>query len=311
VRKVFSENTALLPNGWVVSLGADSWDDGWPLTAAGIPGMTFWQELPQYDSIYHTNMDILELIDYGDMAMQVQVMHKVLKAIDGAPILPYRFSERAFDIAKSVDPKDYACIGVDVGALDDAISDFRSLARKYDRVAAKLTEADQAMANALLMQVSHLINSEWTALSCWDGTIYPTQQVEWDCIWLTEALAFLEKGDLNGALDELSSVGLTWNAFFDYEVWKWENDRHAPGAVHLNWGAQAHLAPYVDIYSPYVSLREKYEMDGSSDYSWEMEELQKVLASEKMELERRVQLETEQVNQVNMMLKDLIGLATT
>lgn len=238
-------------------------------------------------------------------------MHKVLVEIDTAAILPYRFLERAVDISRSVDPKDYGYIGVDVGGLDMAISEFKSLARKYDRAAPKLTAEDQAEANALLMKASQLVNKEWTALSCWDGVIYPTQQVEWDSTWLTEALAFLKKGDLNGALDELWNVGLTWNAFFDYEVWQWENDRHAPGAEHLNWGAQGHLAPYVDIYGPYVSLMEKYEMGGPADYSWEMEELQKVLDSEKIELEKRVQLETEQVNQINMMLKGLIVLANT
>ena len=311
VRQVFGDNPDLLPDGWGVTTSLSSWQDGWHLTAAGIPGITFSDTVPGYDAIYHTNMDNLDLIHYDDMAVQVQAMHKVLVAIDTAGILPYKFSERAVNLARSVDPKDYASIGVDVDGLYDAISEFRSLARKYDKVAYKLSEADQAEANALLMQVSQLINSEWTALSCWDGVIYPTQQVEWDCIWLTEALEFLKNGDLNGALDELLNVGLTWNAFFDYEVWKWENDRHAPGAVHLNWGAQGHLAPYVDIYAPYVSLRDKYEVGGSMDYSLEMEELQKVLDSEKMELEKRVQTETEQVKQVNMMLKDLISLAST
>jgi hypothetical protein len=256
-------------------------------------------------------MDNLQLIHYDDMAMQVKVMHKVLEAIDSAKILPYKFSERAFDIAKSVDPRDYGYIGVDVSGLDMAISEFRSLARKYDKVADKLTTADQEKANELLMQVSQLINNEWTALSCWDGVIYPTQQVEWDCTWLTEALAFLKKGDLNGALDELWNVGLTWNAFFDYEVWAWENARHAPGAPHLNWGAQGHLAPYVDIYEPYVSLREKYENGGLNDFSWEMAALEEVLASEKIELKKRVELEKQQVMMVNGMLSELLKLATT
>jgi len=310
-REVFNANPSLLPEGWLVNTQLSSWQDGWTLTAAGIPGITFSDTIPGYDAIYHTNMDNLDLIHYDDMAMQVQVMHKILVEIDTANILPYKFSERAVNIARSVDAKDYEYIGVDVRALDDSISEFRSLARKYDRIASKLSDSDRAAANELLMQVSQLINKEWTALSCWDSVIYPTQQVEWDCIWLTEALEFLEKGDLNGALDELWNVGLTWNAFFDYEVWKWENGRHAPGAVHLNWGAQGHLAPYVDIYEPYVSLKDKYEMGGPPDYSWEMEELQKVLDSEKMELERRVQLETEQVNQVNMMLEELIELAVT
>lgn len=311
VRQVFGANPALLPNGWSVTTLLSSWQDGWTLTAAGIPGITFSDTIPGYDAIYHTNIDNLGLMHYDDMAMQVKVMHKVLESIDRSTILPYTFSERAFDIAKSIDTNDFAYVGVDGSGLYSAISEFRSLARKYDAIAPMLTPADKEMANALLMQVSQLINKEWTALSCWDSVIYPTQQVEWDAIWLTKALDFLKTGNLHDACDELWNVGLTWNAFFDYQVWKWENDRHAPGAVHLNWGAQGHLAPYVDIYAPYVSLREKSEDGGSCDVSWEMDALKTVLDSEKTVLTSRVGSEIQQLTQVNMMLEQLIQLAST
>ena len=311
VRQVFGANPALLPNGWSVTTSLSSWQDGWPLTAAGIPGITFSDTIPGYDAIYHTNMDNLGLIHYDDMALQVKVMHKVLESIDRATILPYTFSERAFDIAKSVDTKDFAYVGVDGNGLYSATSEFRALARKYDAIAPMLTSSDKEAANTLLMQASQLINKQWTALSCWDSVIYPTQQVEWDAIWLTEALGYLKVGNLHDACDELWNVGLTWNAFFDYQVWKWENDRHAPGAEHLNWGAQGHLAPYVDIYAPYVSLREKSESAGPYDISWETAALESVLYSERTELASRVGLEIQQLTQVNMMLQQLIQLAST
>lgn len=308
--RVFAASPDLLPNGYSVFTTLSSWQDGWTLTAAGIPGITFSQRILGYGAVYHTNMDNNDLIHYDDMAMQVKVMNKVLEAIDKAALLPYKFSERAFNIAASIDPRDYGYIGVDVSALDSEISKFRSLASKYDSVADKISSKKVPEANALLMQLSQLVNTEWTALSCWDAVIYPTQQVEWDAIWLKMAIEKLERGDLNGALDELWNVGLTWNAFFDYTVWKWENDRHAPGTPHLNWGAQGHLAPYVDVYAPYVSLREKYENGGPYDFRWETAELQKVLDSEIAELEKRVHAETEQVQMANSLLMQLIEQAT-
>ncbi|RDE13889.1 MAG: hypothetical protein C4K47_05320 [Candidatus Thorarchaeota archaeon] len=309
-RAVFGANPALLPNGWEVTTELSSWQDGWPLTAAGIPGITFSDTIPGYDAIYHTNMDNLGLIHYDDMAMQVKVMHKFLEAIDSAKILPFMFMERAVDLTKSYNANDFAYVGVDASGLGPAISEFKSLARKYDAAASKLTAGDADAANALLTEASQLINREWTALSCWDSVIYPTQQVEWDAIWLTNALGYLKDGNLHDACDELWNVGLTWNAFFDKEVFEWENDRHAPDAPHLNWGAQGHLAPYVDIYDAYVSLRQKEEVQ-SPDISWEKAALETVLASEKTVLQDRIDVETLQIMQVNSVLAQLIQLATT
>jgi hypothetical protein len=100
--------------------------------------------------------------------------------------------------------------------------------KSYDIVGLGVSTVD------LLMQVDQIINTEWNALSCWDDTIYPTEQVEWDAAWLTKAIAFLESGNLNSAINELWNVGLVWNSFFDYQVWKYENDRHAAGALNLN-----------------------------------------------------------------------------
>jgi len=309
-RQVFGANSLLLPNGWEVTTTLSSWQDGWPLTAAGIPGITFSDTIPGYDAIYHTNMDNLALIHYDDMAMQIKVMHKCLEAIDSAKILPYVFTERAENLTKSYNAGDFAYVGVDASVLGVAISEFKSLARKYDAAASKLTAGDAVLANALLDEVSRLINKEWTALSCWDSVIYPTQQVEWDAIWLSNALGYLRNGKVHDACDELWNVGLTWNAFFDKVVFEWENNRHAPGAEHLNWGAQGHLAPYVDIYDPYVSLRQK-EGTMSPDVSWEMAALETVLASEKVVLQNRIDLETQQLAEVNSLLAQLVELATT
>ncbi len=284
-----------------------SWVDGWTLTAAGIPGITFGSSPEGFDDIYHTNFDTVDGLDYSYMAQNVELMQKCLDAVDSAPILPYTFSERAENLVNSVDPKDYKYVGVDVSALDDEIDKFKALARKYDKIRSMLPVDEADEINEVLMSLSHKINSQWTALSCWDSVIYPTQQVEWDCVWLTKALKCLKKGDLNGALDELVNVGLTWNAFYDYEVFAHENSRHAFGTEHLNWGEQGHLAPYVDIWHEYRSIQDKYENGGK--VTWEYDSLAEVLASEKLELENRVALEAQQVAEVNDLLKTLLGMA--
>lgn len=307
IRDVFGANTNLLPYGYRVSTRMSSWVDGWTLTAAGIPGITFGSSPVGFDAIYHTNFDTADLLDYNYMAQNVELLQKCLEAVDSAPILPYTFSERAENLANSVDPKDYEYVGVDVSALDDEISEFRALARKYDRIRSTLPVVMADEINAVLMSLSYKINNQWTALSCWDSVIYPTQQVEWDCIWLTKALKSLQKGDLNGALDELSNVGLTWNAFYDYEVFAHENSRHEFGTEHLNWGEQGHLAPYLDIWHEYRSVQDKYENDGK--VTWEYDSLAEVLASEILELENRVALETQQVAEVNNLLATLLEMA--
>jgi hypothetical protein len=96
---------------------------------------------------------------------------------------------------------------------------------------------------------------------------------------------------------------------FDYPVFKYENDRHAPGALHLDWGGQGHLAPYLDIYWVYKSVQEKAEKGGHQDFRWEIKTLQHLLNSERMELQDRVLLELQQVTQINSMLTDLIEMA--
>jgi hypothetical protein len=81
--------------------------------------------------------------------------------------------------------------------------------------------------------------------------------------------------------------------------------------LNLNWGGKGHLAPFVDIYWPFVFLREKAAAGGQQNVSWEIGELQKVVDSEKLELEERASIEYLQVVQVNDLLKELIVLATT
>ncbi len=306
-REIFDSNTDLLPYGYRVFTTLSSWQDGWTLTAAGIPGITFGSSPAGFGAIYHTNFDVADLLDYEYMAQNVELMQKCLEAVDSAPILPYTFYERATNLAQSIDLKDYEYVGVDVSVLDDEISEFRALARKYDKTSSKLPVDKADEINPILMSLSHKINSQWTALSCWDSVIYPTQQVEWDCIWLTKALKSLKRGDLNGALDELWNVGLTWNAFYDYEVFAHENSRHDFGTEHLNWGEQGHLAPYVDIWHEYRSIQDKYKNDGK--VTWEYDELAEVLASEILELENRIVQETQQVAEVNSLLATLLEMA--
>lgn len=309
VGQVFAANPDLLPSGSVFSTYLNTWNDGWTLTAAGMVGVTFGTVIPNYDtSIYHTNIDTPAIIHYDDLARQVTLMYRVLVAIDSAKLLPYTFSDRALDMSKSYAASDYAAIGVDITGLKNAVQDFRLLASKYDASVAMLAGKEGA-ANKVLTQMSQLINTQWNALDVWDDTIYQTQQLEWDSYYLVTAISELQQQNPGRAANTLLNVGLMWNAFFDYPVFKYENDRHVLGALHLDWGGQGHLAPFLDVYGVYKSCLEKAAMGGHQDFGWELSVLQSFFGSETSELKDRVTLETQQVLQVNSMLTQLISMA--
>jgi len=62
---------------------------------------------------------------------------------------------------------------------------------------------------------------------------------------------------------------------FAYETYTAELERHDPGFDALQWGGQAHLAPYVDVWQEYHSIAGKID-DGftaSGDYAAEIASL--------------------------------------
>ena len=77
---------------------------------------------------------------------------------------------------------------------------------------------------------------------------------------------------------------------FAYESYAAELARHDPGADRLQWGGQAHLAPYVDLWKEYHAIAAKVA-DGATApaaYATEIASIRRKLRPVYGELNRRL-----------------------
>ncbi|HUW15985.1 MAG TPA: M28 family peptidase, partial [Actinomycetes bacterium] len=259
--------------------------DHFTLTAAGIPGLYFNTVGTQYlTRNYHTNFDVLSAVDFGYLRLNLEVINDIWVDHDRSslPILDFvlRAEEAAMRIAFVVDGKTVRDLpGADQGAqdgLEAAVARFREAAQALeDRLAAGPVKALRRV-GSLMMGAERRVLRELVALDIFDQYIFPHQQVQRDATRMQLAIDALGAGNPVAALDLVRRTGLTSaGRRFAYETYTAELERHDPGFDALQWGGQAHLAPYVDVWQEYHSIAGKID-DGftaSGDYAAEIASL--------------------------------------
>jgi hypothetical protein len=236
---------------------ANSYHDQWPLVAAGVPSISLnGKPAAWYAPFYHTNKDVQELIDWSFLAQNTKLMFRFAKGLDGG-LLPYSPKARADDLAANYSGATLVADGADatvVGAMDAALGRFAAEAAAYEARKAAIPAKRVTGVNTGLLALEKKLNSAFTALDVWDGTVYPHQQVQWDLEYFNAAIGELSKvnpvaAKATGALDNL---GFTWyGPYFSDEVYERELWRHAPGFPRLTWGAQAKLAIFWNVMPQY------------------------------------------------------------
>ena len=99
------------------------------------------------------------------------------------------------------------------------------------------------------------------ALDVFDQYVFPHQQLQRDATRMQLALQALEAGDPPTANETyVRRTGLTSaGRLFAYETYVAELARHDREFDRLQWGGQAHLAPYVDLWQEYHAIAAKIE----------------------------------------------------
>ena len=243
----------LVPFGHTVQ-NVNCWNDQWTFTAAGVPSMYFRARTGEYGSKwYHTDFDTIALMDYGYLAKINKFTFGILRQFDKG-LLPYDLGARAADLDANVDGAALLAAGAKtsiVNALEAKIVQFTARANAYQSRAAKIPARRHAVANVQLMNVEKRLNKAFTALDVWDTTAYPHAQVQFDLEQLNAALAALATPvDEDAARAAMLGVGITnpSGLDFSYENYQMQLAMHAPGwSGGLFWGAQGHLAPYLDV----------------------------------------------------------------
>ncbi|MCC6029132.1 MAG: M28 family peptidase [Candidatus Korarchaeum sp.] len=289
ISEILDESKELLPYGRGELEDVWCWTEAWPYAAAGVPSINLDTFSPWFrQNIYHTQFDSPEIIDWDYLGKIISLTAKILIRLDKSELLPYDFSARAAHLRENLNVTRMKQLGAEpeelmkgVEELEKAFSEFRNLSKNVSSdVIVKV--------NSKLREAAYIMLSELTALDPWDNTIYPHQQVESDALFLSSALDALKRGDVNEALSMIESVSINWyDSFYSYEVFKRELLHKSPNYERITWGALGHLAPPIDLWKEYNSLREK-SMANITNYDAEMRSIENHLKETKALYQERL-----------------------
>ena len=247
-----------LPTRLYPVVGTNS--DEWPFTAAGIPSVLLvgapdsW-----FPWNYHTTNDTIDKVDWAFLGTCVKLMQRIGLRLDES-LVPYSLAARADQLGGTVDTRTLAAAGASSAAVErlaKALNDFTTAAYAFEQRKGTLAPAVWAQTSTRLMAVEKLLSSNFTALSWWDDTIYPHEQVLWDLQAVNTALGALDRSQpqAKAALDALAGVGYSFYGLLVSEpVYLHELARHDPDYWAIAWGGQGHLPQPIDVMPEYRQI---------------------------------------------------------
>jgi hypothetical protein len=259
LKDLAANEPALVPYSYTVG-DVYCWNDQWPFTAAGVPSVYFRARTGEMLSKwYHTQYDTVALQDWQYLGQLAKFSQRFIRSFDQG-LLPYDLKGRADQLAGTVDATELLDAGVSparVTRLTNDVATFQAEAQAFNDDRGSIPASQVRSVNKALMAIEVDVNSAFTALDCWDVTIYPHQQVLWDIQYLDAALAALQDPvDDDAALSAMTSVGINfYGPPFSYENYLYALERHDPDYPALYWGAQGHLAPYLDVMPSYWNVK--------------------------------------------------------
>lgn len=289
----------LLANGYRLR-NIYSWNEAWTFGAAGVPALTFLSFPETYlRNLYHTQLDTVDVIDFEGLAPVFEAEVRLLLALDARATLPLSFERRIRTLEASLNEALMARWGYDDAELRGALDGLRAA---WAAAAAARHDADSACFNDALREAARRSLTGFTALSAWDYTIYPHEQVQNDALYISKAMSALRHGEWKRAIWRLWSVAQVWYAsLLSRETFQVEMSHHAPDYPKLAWGAQGKLAPYLDLWDVHAAIREKGRA-GETDFSAELDELRRARRLELAEFTSRLDAMTDAMLEVTEQL---------
>ncbi len=287
MEKVAADNPELVPYTSSFYAPVYCWNDQWPFAAEGIPGVRLGTSNTMYRSLYHTNYETIDLVSYEYLAKIGKFLFRSQRALD-CGLLPYDLPARAESLAASVDGDALKAAGADCALVDDLVcrvEAFTAACDTYEAGKDCITKATKLKrANNKLLKIVRMVHDDFIALSAWDYTIYPHEQVFWDLELLNAALAELE----NDPVDPDAATAPIWDIaqmyyglMFSYDAFVDDQQRHDPSYYRIAWGGQGQLAPYHDLVAEYDQI---YAGDyaGAKASLTEVRDAQVVLLNERL-----------------------------
>lgn len=276
--------------------------DHFTLTAAGIPSLYFNTVGTEYlTHNYHTNYDVISNVDFDYLAKNIEVVNDIWIEHDRATLPILDFVARATEAEARIDYQAEPDVGlaelpgVDQSAarrLRRSVARFRAAAEHLDARLAKGRIRAPRKVGASMMEAEREILRELVALDVFDQYVFPHEQLQRDATRMQLAIDALEAGSPSLANETyVRRTGLTdAGRLFAYESYAAELARHDPRSDRLQWGEQAHLARYVDLWKEYHAIAAKVA-DGATAptaYAAEIRTIRRKLRPVYAELNRRL-----------------------
>ena len=219
-----------------------AWNDGFTYTAEGAPAVTFAAAGPDYWGRYHTDYDSFETLDFEALESVLQAETRVALDLDDT-LMPYRFGGRIKNLEASIDPASMARYGADAQGVADATARLKAAWQ-----AAK-DATPSVCASMALREATRISEDELTALSFFDDTIYPHQQVQLDLYLLAATIRQLSHDRPQKAAGSIARIDLNGLApILSRAPFLEEQMHHDPGYDRISWGAQGQLSDPIDLY---------------------------------------------------------------
>jgi Iap family predicted aminopeptidase len=300
VDRQLRRSEALLENGYRL-VDIYSWNEAWTFGAAGVPALTFGSFPETFSrNLYHTQLDTADVIDFEGLAPVLGAEVRLLLALDARKTVPLSFEHRIRTLEASLNETLMARWGYEDAELRAALDGLRAA---WTAAAAARRDADPACFNDALRESARRSLTGFTALSAWDYTIYPHEQVQNDALYISKAMSALRHGEWRRAIWRLWNVAQVWYAsLLSRETFQVEMSHHAPDYPKLAWGGQGKLAPYLDLWDVHAAIREKGKA-GETDFSAELDELRGARRSELAEFTSRLDAMTDAIQEVTQQLE--------
>ena len=190
--------------------------------------------------------------------------------------------------------------------LTDINNKYEQAVKNNNTADIKKYESKADSINKQLLALYKYCQDSFIKLTWEDDSIFPHEHAQNNINALNEAVALLEKGDIETAVnDHLSLVDNNWYALsFDKETYEYfTNQVLKQDKSRLNWGA-GRIMGHEDLYDIIFSLQQK-QKSGDKNVAKETEALKKIIISQENLMKNTVITENNNLLEVKKSLSKI------
>ena len=281
-----------------------TWTESYSYSKAGIPVVDsgYYGEGADHTSSYHSSSDTKQANNYSPVAFKSS--HKLygglLIKFDKMKVRPFDYTSTFKNLKASINSDVNADADKLISAVDNANKAAKALKKKTNgKFTAKRARTFNSKNNTIFKKVTNdLFGLDWAENNDFIH-VYKQNNIE----ALEGAIAELEGGNIQGAIEWLWAVDLGWYAsFFDEETFDYYVNQVLGPDAENSWGEGKLTSHAKDLWDIINSLQVK-SAEENTDVSAEIQQLKDELETEKSDLHEIVTEEIKDIKAITKLMK--------